>query len=109
MTVFAGRASRKHPETPYCQEAEVQGSKDGGWAGVSGGLFLWQVTEAKGRVTLQGRWPEHERQPLASWMEESGAQIMEPEFHHLPIVFLLSVYFSGLYACGQLPAFSPTM
>lgn len=41
-TVFAGRTSRKHLETPYCQEAKAQG-REGEWMGYggkNGGLFL---------------------------------------------------------------------
>ena len=60
----------------------------------------------RSHVISQGRWPGHE---LASWIEDPQAQIMEPEFHHPPIVSLLPIYFSGLYASAQLPAFSPTM
>lgn len=108
MTVFVGRASRKHLETPHCQEAEAQGSKDSGWAGVNGGFLLWEVTEAKGRVISQGRRPEREQQPLASRIEDSGAQVTELEFHHLSIIFLLSIYFSGLHASVQVSALSST-
>ena len=50
---------------------------------------------ARAKLTPQGRWPEHERQPLASGTEDPGAQIMGPEFYHLSsITFSLS----GVYA-----------